>query len=103
MNTLLSPVGSAARRKRGVRGDSCGCAMSAKFLGIALALSVAWYGWHWHSSALSVGSVCWRVALTACAAAAVGKIVGIIVFTLRTSTHSRIQVASPPHGTDAIT
>jgi len=102
MNSLLSAIGSAARSKRGVRGDSCGCAMGAKFLGIGLIFSIAWYGWHWHSAALSVGSVCWRVALAACTAAAVGKTIGILVFRLGTFTHSRIQVASPPHGADVI-
>ncbi len=77
--------------------------MGAKFLGVALAFSIAWYGWHWHSFALSFGSVCWRVTLITCTAAAVGKTIGIFVFRLGTSTHSRMQVPSPPHGADVIT
>jgi hypothetical protein len=85
----LTILGSRARMTQGVRDDGCGCAMGAKFLGMALVASIGWYAWHRHSFTLSLWSVCWRVMLISFAAAAVGKIVGIAVFRTMTSTNSR--------------
>jgi hypothetical protein len=81
--TLIQSSGSVPRR---AAADSCGCAMGAKFLGVGLAASLAWYGWHWHTYDLSLWNVSWRVVLTSFAAAAVGKIIGILAFRMRTHT-----------------
>lgn len=72
---------SAGRGHR--QGDSCGCEMGARFLGATLALSTIWYGWHWRSSGLSLGSSALRVMLLSFGAALVGKIVGILLFQYR--------------------
>lgn len=66
--------------KRGARSspDICGCAMGARFLAVALIGSMAWYGWHWRSSGLSVGGGLLRVMIVSFIAATAGKIVGII-------------------------
>jgi hypothetical protein len=71
--------------------DSCGCAMGAKFLGAALAASLAWYGWHW--KALSVWGISWRVMLITFIGAAVGKIVGIAIFRMRASASGNFSSA----------
>ena len=68
---------------RRVAPDSCGCAMGAKFLGLGLVASIAWYGWHWHASDLSLWSMALRATLTSFAFAAVGKVVGMIAFKMR--------------------
>jgi hypothetical protein len=66
-----------------VDGDACGCAMGAKFLGAALAASMAWYGWHWKAAAGSPWSACWRIALVSFAAAVVGKMAGLLAYRMR--------------------
>lgn len=78
---------SALPRRRYERnlGDSCGCAMGARFLAVALILSTAWYAWHWNASALSIWSVLLRVLIWSVVAAFVGKIVGILSFRRRRS------------------
>jgi hypothetical protein len=60
-------------------GDSCGCAMSARFLAATLLASLAWYAWHWHSSVPSMWAVCARLMASVLAAIA-GKILGILLF-----------------------
>lgn len=64
-------------------GDSCGCAMAAKFLTAALVLSVLWYAWPGHSSGLSVGGMLLRILLWSFLAACVGKLVGLARYSLR--------------------
>ena len=68
---------------RGTNGDSCGCAMGAKFLAAGLIASVGWYGWQWHTHALAFGAACWRVIVISFAAAVAGKFVGIARFRMR--------------------
>jgi hypothetical protein len=65
------------------RGDACGCAMGAWFLGAGLAGAAVWYGWHWHGYALSMWGFCWHVLLVSFAAAVVGKGAGILAYTVR--------------------
>jgi hypothetical protein len=58
--------------------DSCGCALSAKFMVVALTASTAYYGWQFEANDVSLGGIVLRVALVTFAAASVGKVVGIL-------------------------
>lgn len=71
--------------------DSCGCAMSAKFLVTAFILSGALYGWQFSIDQVSLGSFVGRVALITFIAAGVGKVVGILRYRLRG--RSRLRLA----------
>jgi hypothetical protein len=83
---------SGMKRTERTNGDSCGCAMGAKFLAAGLAFSLARYGWQWHAHALALGAACWRVGLVSFAAAVVGKFVGIARFRMRvTGSGARFQ------------
>jgi len=64
------------RAKAGI--DSCGCAMSARFMAAGLALSVAWYALQFVAGAVSLGGMLARVLIVTFAAAAAGKIIGIL-------------------------
>jgi hypothetical protein len=64
-------------------GDSCGCAMGARFLATALVLASTWYICHWGSWTLSVWAILLRVMAWGFLAAVVGKIVGMLVFKFR--------------------
>jgi hypothetical protein len=66
----------AQRTKAGI--DSCGCAMSARFMAAGLAFSVAWYAWQFVVGAVSLGGMLARVLIVTFAAAAAGKIIGIL-------------------------
>jgi hypothetical protein len=61
-------------------GDSCGCAMGARFLGIALLVASTWYAWHWNSSMLSIWVVVLRVLGWSLLSSIGGKMVGILAF-----------------------
>jgi len=52
--------------------------MGARFLAAAMMASVAWYAAHWHSSGLTTAAMLLRVTLLSFAAAAIGKIFGIV-------------------------
>ena len=65
-------------------GDSCGCAMSARFLSVAFVLSALWYAVHWPSYGLSPGRIALTVLGPTLAAATLGKILGIALFRYRT-------------------
>src|SRR6266480_2244869 len=69
-------------------GDSCGCAMGARFLALALVFSIMWYALHWHSSMLSIWAILLRVLVCSFLAAATGKIVGILIFRSRSRNSS---------------
>jgi hypothetical protein len=58
--------------------DSCGCALSAKFMVVALAVSVAYYGWQFGADEVSLAGLVLRVALVTFVAAGIGKVVGIL-------------------------
>jgi hypothetical protein len=60
------------------RTDSCGCALSAKFMVAALVGSASYYGWQFGADELSFGGLVLRVALVTFAAAGIGKVVGIL-------------------------
>jgi hypothetical protein len=81
--------GNGLRASRAARGkaaqagghlDRCGCAMGARFMGVALLLSAAFYGWPWRSPGLAVLSITWHVLLVSFVAAIAGKIVGILLY-----------------------
>lgn len=72
-------------RTRGILSDECGCALGAISMGTALAISLAWYTWHWRSYGLAVGGASWRVLLIAFAAAIAGKAAGLLLFRMRAS------------------
>jgi hypothetical protein len=78
------PAGIARRSV----GDSCGCAMGARFLAVALVFSSAWYAWQWHFSMLSIWAILLRVMGWSFLAAMAGKVVGILVIRARRETSS---------------
>jgi hypothetical protein len=69
--------------------DSCGCALSAKFMLAALAASAAYYGWRLAVGNVSVAGLALRVALVTFAAASVGKVLGILLHRWRSKIVSR--------------
>lgn len=64
-------------------GDSCGCALAAKFLAIGLIVSVTWYALPGNLYGLSIGSASLRILMWSFLAACVGKAVGILRFAMR--------------------
>lgn len=74
-------VGS--KTSRALSGDSCGCAMSARFLTVAFLLSALWYAVHWPAYGLSPGLMALTVLVPTFAAATVGKILGIFFYRYR--------------------
>jgi hypothetical protein len=58
--------------------DSCGCALSAKFMAAGLAASAAYYGWQFGAGEVSLAGLVLRVALVTFVAAGIGKVVGIL-------------------------
>jgi hypothetical protein len=58
--------------------DSCGCALSAKFMAAGLAASAAYYGWQFWAGEVSLARLVLRVALITFVAAGIGKVVGIL-------------------------
>ena len=86
----MNRAGKLAVRTRpgstgGILVDGCGCALGAISMGTALAISLAWYTWHWRSYGLTVGGASWRVLMIAFAAAIAGKAAGLLLFRMRAS------------------
>ena len=78
--------------------DSCGCAMGARFLGVALFASIVWCALHRREYSLVGAGV--RILVVSFAGAILGKLVGIAVYQFR-ARMSRDAVAesarpSPP-------
>src|SRR5262249_24020990 len=67
-----------AQGKAAGSGDSCGCAIGAKFTAAGLLASAAWYGWQLHSGEASLGGAVVRVLAVAFVPMGVGKIFGIL-------------------------
>lgn len=67
-----------AQGKVAQSGDSCGCAMGAKFMAAGLLASAPWYGWQFHSGEASLGGAVVRVFAVTFVAMGVGKIFGIL-------------------------
>ena len=65
------------------RGDSCGCAMGARFTGVALIVLGAWYAYQWYFGMISVGGAVVRVLVGAFVAGGIGKLFGILRFRAR--------------------
>lgn len=63
-----------------VSSGSCGCAMGARFLAAALVISIPWYLWQWHASALSTKAALVRIVLWSFLAAGSGKLLGIAIW-----------------------
>jgi hypothetical protein len=87
---MSGPPGAPARSRwiasvgDSLRRDSCGCATGAVFLGLALAVTSAWHGWHWRTSRLSPGATAARIVCLSIGAAIVGKLVGLLLHRKRT-------------------
>jgi hypothetical protein len=77
-------------------GDSCGCAMGARFLALGLITSSTWFLFHWSSSIHSGWSVLGRIFLVTFCAALVGKVVGIIRYKMQTNEKPNSQSTSLP-------
>jgi hypothetical protein len=72
------------RAKQPVRVvDSCGCRMGSGFVAVGLVASTLWYGWQWHLSMLPLRAMVLRVITWSVAAGFAGKMVGILIFRLR--------------------
>jgi hypothetical protein len=67
-----------ASRKASPSGDSCGCAMGAKFMAVGLLASAAWCGWQFYAGEISLGGAIVSVLAVSFVATSVGKIVGIL-------------------------
>ena len=59
-------------------GDSCGCAMGAKFMVAGLLVASLAGGWQMHAGQLSFGPFIVRLLLAAFVSGAAGKIVGML-------------------------
>jgi hypothetical protein len=68
-------------RSSAVSGDSCGCAMGARFLGATLVASIAWFAGHLREYAITRAGV--RILIFSFVGAIVGKLVGIGAYRLR--------------------
>jgi|ERR1700722_2984941 hypothetical protein len=68
---------------RTAAGDSCGCALATKFLGIGLSGSVIWYAWPENRFGLTIGAVFLHILLWSFLAACLGKAVGMLRFSVR--------------------
>ena len=79
---IRSTPGRHPSASRKLSGDSCGCAMGARFLGVTLVASIAWFALHWHEYSLARAGA--RILIFAFAGAILGKLVGIAVYRLRT-------------------
>ena len=67
-------------RQRAAGQTACGCAMGARFLAVALVLSLLWYGWQWVHASLPIATVALRVLAISFGATAVGKLLGMALF-----------------------
>ena len=63
--------------------DSCGCEAGARFLAVALVGSAIWYGRQYLVAGLPLRTGAFRVIFISAAAAAAGKIVGLLLYRLR--------------------
>ncbi len=77
--TLIGDI----RAEEPVRLDSCGCKMGTAFVGVGLLVSTVWYGWQWHLSTLPFRTMVLRVITWSVAAGFAGKMVGILIFRMR--------------------
>jgi hypothetical protein len=63
--------------------DSCGCAMSAVFMSFGILGAAIWIALLWRTHPQSPWSIAWRLILVTFAAAAVGKVFGILAYRMR--------------------
>lgn len=75
MNGSRAPLQQTTRRA--MSSDSCGCAMSARFMAVALVGAGAYYGWQWHLGERSLLHTGLAVIAWAFGAALAGKLTGI--------------------------
>jgi hypothetical protein len=61
-----------------VKVDSCGCAMGARFMAVALGVSSLYYGWLFLQHQLSGLALVLRIFLITFLAAGAGKVIGIL-------------------------
>jgi hypothetical protein len=61
--------------------DQCGCAMSARFVGVALIASSCWFALHWTEYSLGRAGI--RILIIAFVGALCGKLVGLARYRLR--------------------
>jgi hypothetical protein len=59
-------------------GDSCGCAMGAKFMAPGLLAGATWYGWQFHIGEISLSGAAVRVLAVTFVAMSAGKVFGIL-------------------------
>jgi len=86
---LFHPARRQGHAMKSGTPDSCGCALSAKFLAVALFVSGGYYSWQFSTGDLSVGGLLMRVALITFVAATIGKLIGIMRYRWRGKTLSR--------------
>ena len=71
------------------RGDSCGCATGAIFLGVALLVTGAWHAWHWQEARLTPWGTAAQILGLSIGTAIIGKIVGILLYQQHTRRQKR--------------
>jgi len=79
-----------AQSRRAGSGDSCGCAMGAKFMAPGLIAGAIWYGWQFHIGEISLGGAAVRVFAVTFVAMSVGKILGILWHRRRERRHKDV-------------
>ena len=80
--------------ERAVLDDSCGCAMGARFMLVALVVAAPWYGWMYHEHALGGWPAVGRVFACLFLATTAGKVLGLLL-------HRRLTRRVPRHLTTA--
>jgi|GEM_PF-2859707 len=74
---------------KGKSTDSCGCALGAKCMAIAMVLSIGYYLWKLHAGQTTLATGIVRIALISFGAAAAGKITGISLYHLNKKLSAR--------------
>ena len=77
----MRELGSARRTslEHAILDDSCGCAMGARFMIVALLIAAPVYGWRYHVHVLGAWSAVWRAFAWLFLATGVGKVLGLLL------------------------
>jgi hypothetical protein len=73
--------------------DSCGCAMSARFMSVGLLVSISYYGWIYHQRAIAGLTAFWHGFILVFVMSGIGKLTGLLLHRIAlnevTRTHKR--------------
>src|SRR5262245_8888234 len=62
--------------------DSCGCAMSARFMTVGLLISISYYGWIYHQHAITGFAAFWHGFVLVLIMSGLGKVTGLLLHRL---------------------